>query len=417
MKLISFLGLGKYEVTIYTYAGKEKETCYVVEALAEFFPEVNEVLVVLTPSVENPPPGRERHWDEVQRRLSDKVKPLGIPESHSEQALWDIFNRLMEAVQPEDEVIFDITHSFRSLPFLTFLAIAYLRAARKVKVVKVLYGAFDAQTNGRSPVFDLTPFVGLLDWLNAANQFIYTGDARYLAHVLQSEGKTRQSSALVKAAEELQKLSLAMMLCRPLEVMENAGKLGVVLERARDDLAQKAQPFTLLTERIEREYAQRALPDPKAEGNLKESLRQQLQLIAWYVENNQIIQAMSLAREWLITLVAWRLGMGFVIEVKAREELAWGIEGLSRFLENRLQACELNEVAWKLRDMEKAHQTALSHVWGRLSGLRNDLDHVGMSPSASPAHRLERRAKEEILPALKDLAVQWMLVPTEESKN
>lgn len=417
MKAISFLGTTDYKETTYFWEGREFRTRFFGETLPHFFPELKSVLVFITPTVEKHP-----NWVELQRRLNELAYPVLIPEGHSEDELWEIFDKLISKVSENETVIFDITHSLRSLPLLVFLAAAYLRTARHVRVHRIIYGAWEARDKetDRSPVFDLTPFVGLLDWLNAANQFIHTGDARYLADVLrsESEGKTRDSSALVKAAEELREFSLAMMLCRPLEIMEKAGRLGVVLANAKNDLAQKAQPFTLLTERIEREYVQRALSDPKADANLEESLRRQLELIEWYVENNQIIQAMSLAREWLITLVAWRLGKGFVIEVRAREELARGIEQLSRFLQGRSQqACELNEVALKLREMEQSHQTELSDLWDRLSTLRNDLDHVGMSPSASSAHRLERQAKEKILPKLEKLAAQWMLCRTEGSAN
>jgi len=50
MKAISFLGIQKYTTTIYCYAGKEKETPYFAEALPCFFPELEQVLILLTPA-------------------------------------------------------------------------------------------------------------------------------------------------------------------------------------------------------------------------------------------------------------------------------------------------------------------------------------------------------------------------------
>lgn len=410
MKAISFLGTSPYKPTIYCYGAKEKETPYFAEALAHFFPDLEQILVLLTPTVQHPPPDKPDNWAEVQKRLGDRVKPVFIPEGRTEAELWDIFNALTAAVDEGETVIFDITHSLRSLPFLTFLAAAYLRTARQVKVHKIIYGAFDAKdAENHSPVFDLTPFVSLLDWLTATNQFIYTGDARYLAHLLTKEGAARRSNALKKAGEQLRSLSLAMMLCRPLEVMEEAGKLEGALKMAESDLAQWAQPFGLLADRLQVEYAARALPQPTAPENVAASLRQQLALIRWYLGNNQIIQAMSLAREWIISAVGWQLGQGFVLGVEEREQLGRGVEGLSRLRSERCGIDDLNEIGKQLLTWPEDTQLALTTLWANLTGVRNDLDHVGMNPGPSKAAKLVRKAQEDIWLRLETLAAAWNL--------
>lgn len=94
-------------------------------------------------------------------------------------------------------------------------------------------------------MLDLSPFVSLLDWLTAANQFLRTGNAHYLAELLGEQGRLR-SGALKRAGESLRSLSLAMMLCRPLEVMERAGRLEADLERAKPDLAWGARPQAIV---------------------------------------------------------------------------------------------------------------------------------------------------------------------------
>ncbi len=412
MKAISFLGPTKYSPTTYCYEGKEKETSYFVEALAHFFPDLERIFILVTQTtLSSEEPG---NWDEVQRRLGDRVEQVVIPDGHSSDDLWVIFTRLTNVVQDNDTVIFDITHSFRSLPFLTFLATAYLRTARQIKLHKILYGAFEAKDkqNNRTPVFDLTPFVTLLDWLTATNQFIYTGDARYLAHLLAKEGQARHSNILKKAGEQLQDFSLAMMLCRPLEVMEEAGKLENTLQKAESDLAQWAQPFGLLANRIQAEYAARALPQPTAQETMIESLRQQLSLVHWYLENNQIIQAMTLAREWVITAVGWKLKESFVLELKEREAVERGLSGLLRlrrageekteepFGPDDLNAEGRELITWPERDQ-------LSAFWGNLTTVRNELDHAGMNPSRTKAAKLARKAQEEIWSALEKLAKAW----------
>jgi len=412
MKAISFLGLNRYQETTYVYQGQEATTAYFSEALPVFFPNLEQVLVLLTPTVQNPPPDKPDNWVQVQARLGSLVKPVPIPEGHTEAELWEVFNALTDAVGEGETVVFDITNSFRSLPFLTFLAAAYLRAARQVKVHKIVYGAYEArdEATNRSPVFDLTPSVILLDWLTATNQFVYTGDARYLAYLLTKEGKDRNSVALTKAGDQLQSLSLAMMLCRPLEIMAEAGKLEGALERAETELAQWAQPFGLLADRIQAEYAAHALPQPTATENVAIGLYHQLSLIHWYLDNNQVIQAMSLAREWVITAAGWKLGRGFLLKLGERGTLEWALSGLLRIGREKedggiFGVDDLNTEGQLISAWPEAE--SLRTLWGNLSGVRNELDHVGMNPGPAKAAKLARKAQEQIRPVLDELATRW----------
>ncbi|RMD60796.1 TIGR02221 family CRISPR-associated protein [Candidatus Parcubacteria bacterium] len=307
----------------------------------------------------------------------------------------------------QDSVIFDITNSFRSIPLLVFLAAAYLRATRDVTVCRVIYGAFEARDEAnRSPVFDLTPFISLLNWLTATNQFIYTGDARYLAHLLTQEGKARNSSSLRTAGAKLDELSLAMMLCRPIEVMQKAGGLNRALAYAQNDLAQYTRPFALLVDRIEREYADRALSEPVQ--NVEENLRKQLALIHWYLGNNQVIQAMTLAREWVVTLTGWHLGQGFVLSRGDRETIEHGLGGIARMKRDGFTADDLNQVGRAL--WQEAETAAmLQKLWNDIIRVRNELNHAGMNPGPMKANKLVRKAREQIGPTLDKLARAWGL--------
>jgi CRISPR-associated DxTHG motif protein len=407
MKAISFLGIGKYEDATYVYQEKGHTTRFFPTAIPVFFPDVQTLYLFVTPTVQ-----KHDNFQAVRDLLpSPPLKSVSIPEGHSEAELWEIFRILTDVVQEGDEVVFDITHSFRSLPFLTFLAAAYLRAARRVTVRAVIYGAYEArpkEDSGPRPVFDLTPFVYLLDWLAAANEFIYTGNARFLARLLEQEGRNRCQSSLKRAGETLAEFSQAIMLCRPIEVMEGAGKLEKVLRGARDDMAQWARPFEVMADRIVGEYGRYALPAPTAPENVAESLRRQLDLIRRYLERNQVIQGVTLAREWLVTAVGWRKGKGFALALAEREEIERGISGVAKLHRRELSEDFLNEVGKWLNEQEERDR--VRGLWDHLSGVRNDLDHAGMSPGRMPAARLQRKAQEEILPRLEELAQVWGLI-------
>ena len=404
MKAISFLGPTDYKTVTYTYQDREFTTRLFPEALFHFFPGLQQLYVFATPTVQSHP-----NLTQLQERVPpDRLTVVPIPEGHTEAELWDIFSALTETVAEREEVVFDITHSFRSIPFLTFLAAAYLRAARRARIRAVVYGAYEARPRddpGPRPVFDLTPFVSLLDWLAATNQFIHTGDAQYLARLLRQEGAARRSGALKHAGETLEPFSLAVMLCRPLEVMRDAGRMENMLKRAANDMAQWARPFTVMADRIQAEYGKYNLPDPI--GDVAASLRHQLSIIRWYAEHGQIIQAVTLAREWVVTAVGMQLQGSFILATDEREKIERGLSGLCRVAQGRSFPCELNEVGRALQSWPEAQ--AIRDLWNQLSTVRNDLDHAGMKPGPMKAATLRRTTQEEILPALEALARQWGL--------
>jgi len=404
MKAISFLGPTDYKTVTYTYRDQEFTTRLFPEALFHFFPDLQQLYVFATPTVQSHP-----NLAQLRERVPpDRLTVVPIPEGHTEEELWDIFSALTEVVAEREEVVFDITHSFRSIPFLTFLAAAYLRAARRARIRAVVYGAYDARPKddpGPRPVFDLTPFVSLLDWLAATNQFIHTGDAQYLARLLRQEGEARRSGALKHAGETLEPFSLAVMLCRPLEVMRDAGRMENMLKQAAGVMAQWARPFTVMADRIQAEYGKYNLPDPI--GDVAASLRHQLSIIRWYAEHGQIIQAVTLAREWVVTAVGMQLQGSFILATDEREKIERGLSGLCRVAQGRSFPCELNEVGRALQSWPEAQ--AIRDLWNQLSTVRNDLDHAGMKPGPMKAAILRRTTQEEILPALEALARQWGL--------
>lgn len=420
LKAVTFLGPVDYSATVYVYTDPEGvehryATPYFAEALTHFFPDLESVELLVTPTVR-----QHANIEALRQRIGERLAVTEIPESQSEEGLWGIFDALTGVVDEGDRVVFDITNSFRYIPFLTFLAAAYLRTARRIKVEAVLYGAFEArdrQTHA-SPVFNLTPFVQLLDWLTATNEFIYTGDAKYLARLLSDAGHARRSRDLGIAGKQLRELSLAMMLCRPLEIMESADTLDTALQRAQSDLAAYARPFALLADRISEQYAGRALAAPTADENVAESLRQQVALIHWYLENNRLMQAATLAREWVITAVGWKLGKGFALDLKVRERnggdgIRWGISGLARIGRREgdsvFTAAQLSPIGKELYGWPERER--IVELWKAIEVVRNELDHAGMNRNPMPAETLARKANEDLWPALESVAELWDLMP------
>jgi CRISPR-associated Csx2 family protein len=194
---ISILGTNDY-LESYHYLNGEKisntPSKYVQEDLVEYFcknwESDSEIRIFLTEEA------REKNWldnghiDRQSklpkenpgllnrlRKLNYKasIKDFDIPDGNTEEDLWQIFEIIFETFKENDEVIIDITHSFRFLPLLLTVMLNYTKQIRRIKILGVYYAAFESLgpipevakwdvSKRKTPIFDLTPLVKLQEW-------------------------------------------------------------------------------------------------------------------------------------------------------------------------------------------------------------------------------------------------------------
>lgn len=407
-KVITFLG--KYpKETQYKFGGKIYSGRVFAEAMRQFV-AFDEMLVFVTD---------EARADAlpVLTALNDpRIRDVTIPRGESNAEMWKIFEIITSQVNQGETVIFDITHGLRSLPFLVFLFAAYLRSAKQVQIEAIYYGAYelgDVKTNKPAPVIDLSDFSKMLDWLTATDQFVQTGDARRLAEML---GADASKKAAVQASEKLSQVSLAAFLCQPFTLMEQAQTLGAALDKAQPELAEQTLPFDVMREQITDTFG--AFGANWA-SDQSIGLRKQFRLIEWYYHNNQFIQAMTLAREWLISAVTLRLGQPINLEPDPRKEMEWAVSGLVRVDKFKLtdpltgerrktRVTDLNERA-QLIYTTWAERDELIELWNLLSAPRNALDHAEHQDEKMSLDKITKSAGK-LMPLLATLARKWEFV-------
>ncbi len=312
-KLITFLGTATYRDVTYAYKEQSCTTRFFTEAVLHFIPGVDEVLLFVTETVKAHP-----NYTTLLKRLTNRgvqVQTVEIPEAHEEAELWTIFDKFIEEVQEGDTIIFDITNSFRSLPFLVFIAAAYLRAARNVTIERILYGAYEARdrTTDIAPVFDLTPFLDLLDWLTAAHLFVHTGAADEIAGLLEEKAslsdQPEEKASLSELAQTARQISDGLFLLRPFEVAGAASKLKGLLPKeeegtSKEEVSSFPKPFEILAPMLEAEYQQFACTSE----SIEECLPKHLAMICWYYRKGHLAQAVALSREWAVSWACWKCG-------------------------------------------------------------------------------------------------------------
>lgn len=402
MKLLTFLGAATaHEITYYLSDGREHTAPFCGVALARFFPDTD-MRVFVTEDAQ------KMHWDRFRPLAEDHVAsllPVPIPDGKDEAQLWDVFQAVVDHVDKDEAVVFDITHGFRSLPFLSFLAAAYLRVVKKIRLEAVLYGNYEARdklvTPNRAPVIDLTRFVDLLDWMVAADRFVRFGDAHDLAERLRA-AKPRypqieqdpqlrdDERRLGLAARALDDVSLALRLIRPAEAMEASHKLQTRLVDALPSIQSHVRPFVPLAQDVVDTYAVLSLSKREQQSRPVEVLGRERRLVSWYVERRQYAQAMAVAREWIISWVMLQAGMASFLDMERRREVE---EALGRALaESRERPGTFADITlFSGRTLQTLPRIDLAlQLYGEVGEARNDLLHAGKRPGAKEASALER---------------------------
>ncbi len=408
-KIIAFLGDEELKPTTYLNEGKRVgPTRYLLAALAQHFYPGYALRLLCTPEAER------RHLMDLRRELGDEAARrlciIPVQKIATESDLWDVFQVIQGQVEDGDDIVVDITHSFRALPFLAFLALAYLRVIRKFTIAAIIYAPY-AQYE-KSEVYNIREFVDLLDWIIAANLFTETGFAAPIANLLQGHG---WGSSKAKPAE-LERVTAALRLARPDEARQAAYALAQSLANIESDAPRsQLRPFEALLDRIKAEFAQiaPAMPDP---DDLQQELEQELAFVSWNLERGQFLSAVTVAREWLLSLACWHAGWtdrvkdydrtGRELEIPRwrsnEREPRKGVPSEPRDTLYRLMMLIEQEPdkrhVWVASQRDKAanslwlhlwdtrsdYAQLLGHTWKEVSTLRNDLDHAGMIFAREP---------------------------------
>jgi CRISPR-associated DxTHG motif protein len=424
-KIITFLGVNlkrdrdnTLAVTEYRHNGQDYKGFVFAQALYQFC-EFDQMLVCMTDKA------RKDAWEvllasgEATELENERVRAVSIETGWNTAEMWKIFETIVQHVDEGDKVIFDITHSLRSLPFLVFLFAAYLKKAKNVSIQAIYYGALDLSKDngGVAPVIDLSSFVGMLDWLTATELFTKTGDGKALAELIQTTGKAQidqlpdgkeTGGHLEDAANAINDISLALALTRPREVRTASEALNNVMAEAAESL-EKVKPFALVKEQVQFAYGQFEVAGPE---DVKASLLKEFAMIEWYLGRQQIAQAITLAVEWIMSVYCWRLRQ--TNRDKIRQALNnlphRDLQAIIDFKVGKNYSADDKSNMERVKTIKKDYKkydeplrreediSQIQDVWNRTKAIRNQIAHCGMSgnESASSIQEAANNLKEDL---------------------
>ncbi len=124
----------------------------------------------------------------TELETSCKIEPVPIKNGDNESEIWENFRTIFNCLQHGDEVYFDITHGFRSLPMLVLVLNNYSKLLKNIKVASITYGNYEARNiQNEAPIINLTSLSELQDRANAAKMFITAGRTNEIVNLIGSE--------------------------------------------------------------------------------------------------------------------------------------------------------------------------------------------------------------------------------------
>jgi len=180
-----------YQAVIYQLGGREdRPTRFAPAALARLLSLGGAKASVLATAKAYEGPDYEALALEL-REAGLHPAHVPMPEGRTEDEILDIFNRLVDRVQPGEKLVLDVTLSLRHLPFVYLAALAYLTAYYNVEIQGIYYGAFDLRTSApdtpaepKAPILEITSLFRLIQWYHAAQTAREGGDLRVISRLL-----------------------------------------------------------------------------------------------------------------------------------------------------------------------------------------------------------------------------------------
>lgn len=411
---ISFLGTSPYLSCNYVLGDKRVEGVrYIQEALLRLYAmdwrEGDEVMVFLTaearsrnwldnPRAESPLEvaglGTRLEWMK-QEGFKPTIKAVDIHDAGTEKEIWDIFTTVYQQLQVGDEIYFDVTHAFRSIPMFAIVLFNYAKFLKGTSLKAIHYGAFEklgciadvkkmAVEQRDAPVVDLTAFVSLQEWTSAADRFINYGDASEISRLAtgqlapinrETQGKDINAKSISTLGKYLSLHVQDIRTCRSMQLMkgDNARIVGGAIESIEDTLIKPFDPiFSIIKDEIKPFLVQEKI------GKLFAS-------VAWCIEKDHVQQGITLLNELVVTIICDVCGLD-LDDIEKRTVVSSLLNVVAQGIgESEWKSILTENMALVHEIQSKKVFGGLCQVYANISGVRNDLNHAGMSDKYSDA--------------------------------
>lgn len=157
----------------------------------------------------------------LTKKLNIPVECLLISTARTDKEQVSILSKLANVLSDREQVILDITHSFRHLPLIALVAARFLKVTKQVDVKQIFYGNFIFGSEVH-PVLELKGLLNMLDWVDGLNTFDKDGDYAQFADLLAKEGMDESQTKLLKQSAFFERTSNSSQARQKLSTVINA---------------------------------------------------------------------------------------------------------------------------------------------------------------------------------------------------
>lgn len=333
---ISFLGTNNYVLCKYSIGGIDsKPVRFVQEALIEHlcqeWTEKDRIFIFCTSKDTTGENGsKEINWfDNGQTKISDDSEKIGlkhrlqdlknqmglctpieqfdIEAGFSEEEIWEIYDQVYSKLQSGDEIYFDVTHAFRSIPLFSIVLFNYSKFMLDTQLKTILYGAFEKLGPAYkakeipieqrvAPVIDLTNIARLQEYNQMASSLKDFGKAKQLKDAIAANQESASDQTIRNLADSISELDeyIATIDLKELK----SGKFIRKFRSSYKNVKKKKKLVNPISNILDELYKE-------TEDFVEENSYRNIEAaINWTIKHDMLMQAYPLAEEYVILRVS-----------------------------------------------------------------------------------------------------------------
>lgn len=381
--------------------------------------------------------------------LMDRVETVDIPDGINQNEIWEIFRKLYECIDENDQIIMDVTHSFRSIPILMIAALNYAGVMKKSVLSGIYYGAFEAAEKEsktgvkEAPIFDLTLYNDILRWTHAADTLRNYGNPNEISLIVEEKirrlgeqkqiAKVKEWKTIRKYTSAMSSLADSLSACRgavlpdpsvkKAEQKSISGAYAMVkryqagAENIPDD-SKNIYPLYELLNEAEKSF----------EGfDVEESYQTGLAAVQWYIDNNMIQQGYTALEETAKTFICSWYHLDETVKGIRDDVAGHAMNLMSHYMRHlQMNAAEAEQIdrnkVWsdirkeleqknkspeEKRQIQKIVMTlpfSYADIIDDIKDIRNDINHFGMRANPRPTATIKVKLKEDFESLKKEIA-------------
>lgn len=306
------------------------------------------------------------HRDAIENALGNDSKVVLIKYGINEQEVMENTNIILGLEQylgKNDELIIDVTHSFRSLPIFIMNLIIYLKnvSEKRINISHIHYGMLEMNKElGYAPLIDLKYMMEVNNWITGAYAFSQFGNAYMISNLIADSYKSECNT--------LREFSDLMNMNHLYRIQSISQRLSSIKNTNYDSLLPQLTINPIVNSFISR-------------FNVKGEKRSlfQLKVAKWQLEHKKYAQAFLTLTEAMITYVC----------EKNSQFLKWDD------FDSRENAKQILNFCFKDRNIKC--DNALKKTYSKLRPLRNCVAHaLNVDDTTSQMVKILKESVEQV---------------------